>query len=615
MTHSLPSPASSLVKLSDWLADWLADHGIDQVFMLTGGGAMHLNHSMGTHSRLKTVFTHHEQALAMAAEAYARLTNRPAVVNVTSGPGGTNAITGVYGAFVDSVPMLVLSGQVKRETTVRAAGIPLRQLGDQELDIEELVRPITKYAFMVTEPESIRYHLEKALYLATHGRPGPVWLDIPLDVQAAKIDPTVLTSFDPSEVERPWLAIDIDAVARTILNRIAGAERPVVFVGSGVRLSGAYDAFLTLIDRLGVPVVTGWNAHDALWNEHPLYAGRPGTVGDRGGNMVTQSADLLLVLGSRLNIRQVSYNWQSFARAAYKIWVDIDPLELRKPTVQPDLPVVADLADLLPALNALPYVGPSAAHREWLAWAKERVERFPAVLPEYRDHGPANHPYVAMEALFDALTPDDVVVTGNGSACVVSFQAARLLRGQRLWTNSGSATMGYDLPAAIGVCAATGGDRRVICIAGDGSIMMNIQEMQTIAGYSLPVKVFLINNSGYASIFQTHRNFFNGVEVGGGPKSGVTFPDFHKIATAFGFAYARADGHNDLAGAIAATLDAPGPAFCEIVVDENVAFAPKLGAKVHPDGRITSPPLEDLSPFLPREVLRANMAIPLMEES
>lgn len=575
---------------------------------------MHLNHALGTHERLTTTFAHHEQSLAMAAEAYARLTNRPAVVNVTSGPGGTNAITGVYGAYVDSIPMLVISGQVKTETTVRSTGLPLRQLGDQELDIEELVRPITKYAAMVTDPKSIRYHLEKAMYLAVTGRPGPVWVDIPLDVQAAMIDPRDLHAFDPAEVEAPWRDTDIAEAVRTILKRIREARRPVVFAGSGVRLSGAHGAFMALVEKLGIPVVTGWNAHDILCNNHPLYSGRPGTVGDRGGNMVVQSSDLLLVLGSRLNVRQVSYNWKTFARAAHKIWVDIDPLELAKPTVKPDMPVVADLADFIPAMLDADYEGPTDAQREWLGWARGRVERFPVVQPEYREHAASNHPYVAMEALFDALDADDVVVTGNGSACVVSFQAARLKQGQRLWTNSGCATMGYDLPAAIGVCAATGGTKRVICIAGDGSIMMNIQELQTIAGYGLPVKVFLINNSGYASIFQTHRNFFNGVEVGGGPKSNVTFPDFSKVADAFGFAYRRADRHDMLAAAIADTLAAPGPAFCEMIVDENVAFAPKLSAKQHPDGRITSPALEDLSPFLPRDVLQENMLIPLLEE-
>lgn len=603
------------MKLSNWLAQFLADKGIEQTFMLTGGGAMHLNHSLGTHPRLKTLFTHHEQALSMAAEAYYRLTNRLAVVNVTSGPGGTNAITGVYGAFVDSIGMLVLSGQVKYETTVRSTGLPLRQYGDQELDIEELVRPITKYAAMVTEPDSIRWHLEKALHLAVSGRPGPVWLDIPLNVQAAMIEPEKLRGFDPAELDEPWRQTDVQAAARAILARLRAAKRPVVFAGGGVRLSGAHADFLKLIERLGVPVVTGWNAHDTLWNAHPLYCGRPGTVGDRGGNMVTQSADLLLVLGSRLNIRQVSYNWQSFAREAFKIWVDIDPLELQKPNVVPDMPVVADLKDLIPALLAEPDAGPGTEQVEWLQWARERVRRFPAVLPDYRAHGPLIHPYVAMDELFRQLQPEDVVVTGNGSACVVSFQAAQIKQGQRLWTNSGCATMGYDLPAAIGVAVATGGDKRVIAIAGDGSIMMNLQEMQTIAGYGFPVKVFLLNNSGYVSIFQTQRNFFNGVEVGGGPKSHVTFPDFAKVAAAFGFAYVRAENHTELPGAIAQALATDGPVICELLLDEHVGFAPKLGAKAHPDGRITSPALEDLSPFLPREVLRENMRIELMDEA
>lgn len=602
------------VKLSAWVSEQLVAHGVQTVFMLTGGGAMHLNHSFGTDPRLKCVFTHHEQALAMAAEAYYRLTNRLAVVNVTSGPGGTNAITGVYGAFVDSIGMLVISGQVKIETTVRSTGLALRQYGDQELDIEELVRPITKYVTMVTDPRSIRYHLEKAIYLATHGRPGPVWLDIPLDVQAAQIDPDdLLPGFDPTELDEPWRATDLPATAAAILARLQAAERPVVFAGGGVRLSGAHADFLKLIDKLGIPVVTGWNAHDVLWNDHPLYAGRPGTIGDRGGNMVTQSSDCLLILGSRLNIRQVSYNWTSFARAAYKIWVDIDPLELQKPTVTPDMPVVADLKDLIPALLAAAYPGPTPAQREWLAWAKERGRRFPVIQPEYRNNQVV-HPYVAMDELFKQLVEDDIVVTGNGSACVVSFQTAILKKGQRLWTNSGCATMGYDLPAAIGVCAATGNRQRVICIAGDGSIMMNLQELQTIAGYNLPVKVFLLNNNGYVSIFQTHRNFFNGVEVGGGPKSNVTFPDFGKVARAFGFTYLRAARHDELNDRIAEALATDGPTLCEIIIDENVAFAPKLGAKQHPDGRITSPALEDLSPFLPREVLRENMLIDLVEE-
>jgi acetolactate synthase-1/2/3 large subunit len=601
------------MKLSDYVAQKVAAHGIRHVFMVTGGGAMHLNHSLGTHAGLECVFNHHEQACAMGAEAYYRLTNRLAIVNVTSGPGGTNTITGVYGAFVDSIGMLVLSGQVKYETTVRSTGLPLRQYGDQELDIEPLVRPVTKYCEMVTDPLSIRYHLEKALYLATAGRPGPVWLDIPLNVQAAQIDPDTLAGFDPAELDEPWLRTDLEAAASAILEKLAKAQRPVVFAGGGVRLSGQHAAFLALVDKLGVPVVTGFNAHDAIPNASPLYVGRPGSLGERAGNFAVQNADLLLVLGSRLNIRQVSYNWATFARAAYKIWVDIDADELRKPSVKADMPVHASLSGLLPVLAARDYPGPSMAQRAWLAWCRERLQRFPVVLPEYHGRTQIN-PYVFMERLFKALPEDQVVVTGNGSACVISFQTADLKRGQRLWTNSGCASMGYDLPAAIGACKGSG-DRPVVCLAGDGSIMMNLQELQTIAGNRIPVKIFILNNSGYSSIFQTHRNFFNGVEVGAGPKSGVNFPDFSKVAAAFDLPFVRCTSHDAIDETIRQIMLTDGPAVCEVMLDEHQVFAPKLSSKQLPDGRIVSPPLEDLSPFLSREEFKDNMIIEIHDES
>ena len=533
--------------------------------------------------------------------------NKLPIVNVTSGPGGTNTITGVYGAFVDSIAMLVISGQVKWETTVRSTGLPLRQYGDQELDIEELVRPVTKYCEMVTDPQTIRYHLEKAIYIATSGRPGPVWLDIPLNVQGAQIDPEALPGFDPAELEESWKKTDLVQASQSILEKIQAAKRPVIFVGGGIRLSGEHKAFLKLVDKLKIPVVTGWNAHDVIWSSHPYYAGRPGTIGDRAGNFVVQNADLLLILGSRLNIRQVSYNWQSFAREAFKIWVDIDETELRKPTVTPDMPIHANLKDLLPVLANQNYSGPSTEHVKWIDWAKERMRRFPAILPEYWENEKVN-PYCFMGELFSQIPEEQIVITGNGSACVVSFQAADIKEGQRLWTNSGCATMGYDLPASIGAHKASGG-KSIVCLAGDGSIMMNLQELQTIVGNQYPIKIFILNNSGYVSIFQTHRNFFNGVEVGGGPKSGVTFPSFEKLSAAFDLPYRKVLNHHQMKDAIAKTLAEPGPCICEIMIDEHVSFAPKLGAKQHPDGRITSPPLEDLSPFLPREMLRENMII------
>lgn len=595
------------MKLSDYVANKVVELGARHIFMVTGGGAMHLNHSFGTHKNLECIFNHHEQACSIAAEAYYRLTNKLAVVNVTSGPGGTNAITGVYGAFVDSIGMLVISGQVKWETTVRSTGLPLRQYGDQELDIEELVTPVTKYCSMVTDPQNIRYELEKAFYLACSGRPGPCWLDIPLNVQGAQIDPSSLRGFDPSELSEPWIKKDLEEVSKEILQKIQNAKRPVIFAGGGVRLSGQHGAFLKLVKKLDIPVVTGWNAHDVIWNDHPNYAGRPGTVGDRAGNFITQNADLILILGSRLNIRQISYNWNSFAREAYKIWVDIDEVELQKPTVKAEMPVHANLKDLIPALINSNYSGRTRQHEEWMEWSLERNRRFPVVLPEYWKNEKVN-PYCFVDTLFKQLKEDQIIVAGNGSACVVSFQAANLKQGQRLWTNSGCATMGYDLPASIGAHKGSG-NKPIICLAGDGSIMMNLQELQTISGNKYPIKIFILNNSGYVSIFQTHRNFFNGVEVGGGPKSGVTFPNFEKLSQAFDLPYCKAEKHEELGDVISATLAVEGPAVCEIMIDENVVFAPKLGAKQHPDGRITSPPLEDLSPFLSREVLRENMII------
>lgn len=601
---------SNLVRVADYVAARLADAGLTDVFLVTGGGSMHLNDAFGRNKRLRYVACHHEQACAMAAEGYARLTGRPAIVNVTTGPGGTNAITGVWGAFVDSIPMVVVSGQVRFDTTVSSTGLPLRQLGDQEIDIVRVVESFTKYAVMVTDPASVRQHLERALHLAMTGRRGPVWLDIPMNIQGALVDAAALAPWVPPTDEMPS---GLHASVQETVSRIRKASRPAILVGSGVRSSGMHGAFLRAIDRLGIPVTTGFNAHDAIWNDHPLYAGRPGLIGDRAGNFVVQNADVLLVLGSRLSIRQVSYAWKYFARAAYKIMVDVDEAELRKPTIGIDQPVHADLRHFFAALEAVEVASPSAEQRRWLAWCQERVRRFPVVLPEYWENPAPVNPYCFMASLFDALAPDDVVVCGDGTACVTSFQAARLQAGQRLFHNSGSAPMGYDLPASVGAAIATPG-KRVICLAGDGSIQMNLQELQTISTHCLPIKIFVLNNKGYHSIRQTQQAYFPDNVVGCGVESGLGFPEMVSIAEAYGLPYQRIEDHAGMPSAIARALALPGAALCEVMLDMRQPFAPKVTSRRLPDGRMVSSPLEDMAPFLSREELRENMLIPLVEE-
>jgi len=613
------------VRLSDYVASLIAAHGVRHVFMLTGGGAMHLNDALGRAEGLSYVCCHHEQALAMAAESYTRLSGRLAAVNVTTGPGGINALNGVHGAYTDSIAMIVLSGQVKRETLRQNAPVRLRQLGDQEADIIAMVKPITKFAVMIEDPQDARYLVEKALWLAETGRPGPVWVDIPIDVQAARIDPDTLRGFDPRvegygrdfalPAEYGWLTGEpLRDAARRVIAEFRAAERPVLLPGTGVRISGAHDLFLQVAERLGVPIAPGWNAQDVVDDDHPLYVGRPGTVGDRSGNFAVQNADLLMVLGCRLNIRQISYNFASFARAARKIMVDVDAAELGKPTLSIDVPVHAELKQFLTVmLEELDDYEAPDAHRRYVDWALERRRRYGAVLPEYWDTKGVVNPYCFTEALFEQLGQDEVIVMADATAAVVTVQAAKLKRGQRLYSNSGAASMGYDLPAAIGAWhAMPEGSERLICMAGDGSIMQNLQELQTIVGQRIPAKIFLYNNSGYHSIRQSQQSHFNGFSVGCGPDSGVTFPDFGKIAAAFGLSYASTSDHATMADAIRQTLAAPGPAICEVFVDKAQNFAPKLSSRVREDGTMVTAPLEDLAPFLSREELAENMLIPLM---
>lgn len=600
-------------RVADFIAACLSDKGLTDVFMVTGGGAMHLNDAFGRHPDLNVVCLHHEQACAMAAEAYARLGGRPAILNVTTGPGGINALNGVFGAYTDSLPMVVVSGQVRRETIAGNFPLPLRQLGDQEVDIVRMVGGITKSAVTVQDPARIAYELDKACALAVSGRPGPVWIDVPIDIQGAFIEPDELARFTPAADDELMSGEALRAAAREIVRRLGACKRPCVMPGTGVRIAGCAERFLGLAQRIGAPVATAFNAHDLVANDNPLYVGRPGTVGDRAGNFAVQNADFLLVLGCRLNIRQISYNWDSFARGAFKVMVDADAAELAKPTLAIDLPVHADLVAFFDALEQeLAGYTPPAAHGQYLAWCRARLERYPVVLPEYWRTSDKVNPYCFAAALFDHLDTNDVVVTGDGTACVVTFQSANIKQGQRLFSNSGSASMGYDVPAAIGACWANPGSR-VVCVAGDGSLMMNLQELQSIVGQNLPIKLFVLNNDGYHSIRQTQQNYFPDNVVGCGPESGVTFPDFVKLGAAFGFPVSRISSHQGMGEAIAAALAAPGPTLTEVMLDKAQPFAPKLSSRRLEDGRMVTSALEDLAPFLPREEMAENMLIPMAE--
>ncbi len=600
-------------RLSDYIMRTLADRGARHLFLVTGGGAMHLNDAIGKEERLRYICNHHEQAAAMAAEGYARVSGRVGLVNVTAGPGAINALNGVFGAFTDSVPMLVLSGQVKRETMLATHGLSgrLRQLGDQEVDIVGMVRGITKMAVTVTEPETIRYHLERALHLASHGRPGPCWIDLPVDVQGSLIEPETLLGYNPVEDLLSTDDKQLGQLCEQVAERLATAERPVLMVGTGVRIAKAEEILQSLAARLGIPVVTAWT-HDTIPSSHRCFCGRPGSIGDRPGNFAVQNSDLLIVIGSRLNVRQVSYNWSSFARHAFKVQVDIDQAELEKPMVRPDLPICADAGAFLKALDAGTAEMPGDRYSKWLAWCQERRQRYPVFDPvrQASKRGAIN-PYHFATQLWDELSEGDLVVCGDATATIATFQCAQIKAGQRLISNSGCASMGHDLPAAIGAAVAADG-KRVICLAGDGSLQMNIQELQTVVHHQLPIKLFVLNNGGYLSIRQTQTNFF-GRQVGATPESGVSFPDAVAVARAYGLPAERME-EVAFRAQLRGILEREGPVVCEVMLDRTQSFEPKLTSRKLADGRLVSSPLEDMAPFLSREELAENMLVPLVEE-
>ena len=649
------------IKVSNYIAGKLVEAGINQVFTVTGGGAMHLNDALGHQEGLHCLYQHHEQACAIAAEAYARIHNKIGALCVTTGPGGTNAITGVVGGWLDSIPMLVLSGQVRYDTTARWSGVGIRAMGDQEFDIVKSIDCMTKYSEMVIDPLRIRYCLEKAIYLSYSGRPGPTWLDIPLDVQGAYVDTDDLVGFDAADYEAggtgwaepsPAHAIPEDyagkgehrqvlpkpvskELAREIIEKIRNAKRPVLYAGNGIRIAGAFDAFMEVADGLGIPAVVGWNANDCMYDDCPWYVGRPGNMGDRPGNLAVQNSDLVFSVGSRLSIRQVGYNYKTWAREAYVIMNDVDPEELKKPSVHVDMPVHADAKDLMETMAAVlreeydkkPVFdgGEGLPGMTWSETCRMYREKYPTIRKEQLKPDPTREAnvYAVVEALSSRLSEDQITVVGNGSACVVGGHAYIMKKGQRFLSNSAIASMGYDLPAAIGACMAAHdpefeGDgysqHDIILLTGEGSIQMNLQELQTIIHHKMPVKIFLINNGGYHSIRQTQRNFFGEPLVGIGVDShDLSFPDMAKLAPAYGYPYVAAYHNEELADAVEKTLAMEGPVICELFVTTDQNFEPKSSAKRLPDGTLVSPPLEDLSPFLPDEEMDKLMIIPRMK--
>lgn len=601
--------ANNMIKLSEYIFSFIADLGVREVFAVSGGGAMHLVDAVASDERLRYIAVHHEQAAAMAAEGYARITGKPGIALVTSGPGGTNATTGVCGAWIDSIPTIFISGQVTSDTLIADTG--LRQFGIQESNIVELVKPITKYAVTVTDPLTIRYHLEKAYHLAITGRPGPVWLDIPLDVQGRMINLDELSGYIPEESDVSGNHSILAKQVEQCISMLQQAERPVLITGYGIRLAKGEHELLKLMEKLTIPTISSWTSSDLIPTDHEHYIGRSGIMGDRAGNFTVQNADLLLIVGSRMSIPQVGYNFKTFARSAKRIVVDIDQKELDKPSIRPDLPILADAREFMRELLSQLTVTNAQTSQPWLSRCREWKAKYPVVLLEYSQTPSGVNSFHFVDQLAEKLGNDAVVVTDMGTSFTCTMQTFRTKEGQRLFTSSGHASMGFGLPGAIGACF--GHERRTtICISGDGGLQMNIQELQTLVTYKLPVILFVLNNNGYLTIKLMQQNHF-GRYVGSDPGSGVICPDIIKVATAYGIPSLRINNQQELHEKLDSVLSQTGPFICEIMMPDDQPLIPRVSSLKKPDGTIISKPLEDLYPFLDREEFAANMIVPPIE--
>jgi acetolactate synthase I/II/III large subunit len=596
-----------LMKLSDYVMDTLVRQGVQHLFLLPGGGCMHMVDSAGSCAGLEFVACLHEQSCAFAAEAYGEYTNRLGTMLVTTGPGGTNALTGVAAAWIESAPMLVLSGQAKREDLIGARGV--RSMGVQEIDIVSMVKPITKFAVTVLDPQMIRYYLEQAIYVATHGRKGPVWLDIPLDVQAATIYPETLPPFLPDDTrEAPTDPTRLTQDATETVFLLAHARRPALLIGNGVRTAGAAEMCLQVAERLALPILTTWKALDLVPDVHPLFIGRPGAVAQRGANFVQQNADVLLIIGARLDLPQTAFNHEHFAPHAKKIMVDIDPAELNKMRMPHTTAIHADARVFLQACLDLLPGAPESKHQSWLEQCHEWVKRYPVVLPEYwaSPQGPVNS-YTLIETISALSESNDLLVPGSsGPASDHFMQAFRVKAGQRVLNAPGLGAMGTGIPATIGACIASGG-RRTICVVGDGGFQLNIQELETVRRLQLPIKFFVLDNGGYASIMAMQRKHFKDHYVASNADSGLTFPSLARVGAAFQLPVIEIVAQQDLRAGVAEALAYPGPVLCVVTTDPEQATAPCITSSVQEDGSILSHPMEDMWPFLERDEFRANM--------
>lgn len=613
------------MKVSDVIIKILEEWNFEDVFMVTGGGSMHLNDSFGRSKKIKAIPLHHEQSCAMAADGYFRSKNKPAIVNVTTGPGGINALNGVYGAYVDSIPMVVISGQIKTDHLVKNVNNDLRQFGDQEAKIVDMVKFITKESILLESKKKLIDKINKIILKSISGRKGPVWIDVPLDIQAADIKTT------PSEIKKITKIYNdkynkvITEFSKYHHKKISGliklinqSKRPLVIVGNGVRFSNNLSNFHKFIKKLNIPVCTVWNSHDILTNDSSLYAGRPGADGERAGNFNMQNSDLLIIVGARMHVRQIGFDHTSFAREAKRVMIDIDKAEIEKPNLRIDYKINMDLGAFFNLFSQYDknIISKHTHHAKFLNWCKRNVKELKVIEDRHLDRkkGVIN-PYNFVSSLFKNMPKNANVITGDGTAAVVTFKAAVLKKNQRLYTNKGCASMGYDLPALIGsLYSDTKNKKEHILVTGDGSIMMNLQELSSLSKFdNRDIKIFILNNEGYHSIRQSQYNYFNGFEVGCGEDSNLFFPNFKKISNAFGYKYIRVTNQSSLEKIL--LNNEKSIKIIEVMIDKDQVFEPRVSATKLQNGKMISSPLEEMSPLLSKQDFMRRMIIPIAKNS